>query len=305
MELRHLRYFVAVGEMENVSRAALKLHVSQPALSAQIRDLEEDVGFTLLERTAKSVRLTDAGRVFLDHARAVLQHAEEAVKAARIVATGEQTELHVAYLPGTVAHLLPAILRAYQHAMPQVHVRLHEQGNEENERGLREGSLQFAFLVRPAKSPPFRKFRFHEIQRMHARLAMAPDHPLARRRTVSLAEAVREPFVALERRKYPGYHAHLAAIFADVKSKPHIVEEHDGASSLISAIEAGTCVAVVSDAFAHSAGNRLKLLRFNPEPPTAILGIAAPEGRLSPAAEKLWQCAIQTASISKIAKVKA
>src|ERR1700704_3771925 len=69
VELRHLRYFVAVAEMENVSRAALKLHVSQPALSRQIRDLEDEIGFSLLERTAKSVRLTDAGRAFLDNAR--------------------------------------------------------------------------------------------------------------------------------------------------------------------------------------------------------------------------------------------
>jgi len=73
VELRHLRYFVAVAEMENVSRAALKLHVSQPALSRQIRDLEDEIGFCLLQRTAKSVRLTNAGRKFLDDARALLQ----------------------------------------------------------------------------------------------------------------------------------------------------------------------------------------------------------------------------------------
>src|SRR3954449_10838280 len=77
MELRHLRYFIAVAEEENVSRAALKLHVSQPALSRQVRDLEEELGFPLLERSAKSVRLTEAGRVFLPEARAVLQRAED------------------------------------------------------------------------------------------------------------------------------------------------------------------------------------------------------------------------------------
>ena len=76
MELRHLRYFLAVAEAENVSRAALKLHLSQPALSRQIRDLEDELGFRLLERTAKSVRLTEAGRIFLKEARAVLQRAE-------------------------------------------------------------------------------------------------------------------------------------------------------------------------------------------------------------------------------------
>src|SRR6476659_553456 len=94
MELRHLRYFIGVAEEENVSRAALKLHVSQTALSRQIRDLEDELGFQLLERSAKSVRLTDAGRAFLAEARAVLQRADDAVKAARAVATGDRGELH-------------------------------------------------------------------------------------------------------------------------------------------------------------------------------------------------------------------
>ena len=97
MELRHLRYFVAVAETENVSRAALKLHISQPGLSRQVRDLEEELGFPLLERGAKSVRLTEAGRVFLGEARAVLQRVEAAVQAARAVATGSREELHVGY----------------------------------------------------------------------------------------------------------------------------------------------------------------------------------------------------------------
>src|SRR5947199_10242300 len=86
VELRHLRYFVAAAEAENVSRAALKLHVSQPALSRQIRDLEDELGFSLLERSAKSVRLTEAGKVFLIEARAVLQRAEDGVRTARATA---------------------------------------------------------------------------------------------------------------------------------------------------------------------------------------------------------------------------
>ena len=124
MELRHLRYFVAVAEMDNVSRAALKLHVSQPALSRQIRDLEDEIGFCLLERTAKSVRLTEAGRAFLDDARALLQNADEAVTKARAVASAEPSELHVGHST-PFAEILPKILRAFQRAMPNVHVRLH------------------------------------------------------------------------------------------------------------------------------------------------------------------------------------
>jgi DNA-binding transcriptional LysR family regulator len=105
---------VAVAEVENVSRAALKLHVSQPALSRQIRDLEEEIGFGLLERTAKSVRLTEAGGTFLNDARALLQGADEAVKKARSIAA-EPSELHVGYSPTPVAEILPKTLRATIH----------------------------------------------------------------------------------------------------------------------------------------------------------------------------------------------
>ena len=139
MELRHLRYFVAVAETENVSRAALKLHVSQPALSRQIRDLEDEIGFCLLERTAKSVRLTDAGHAFLNDARTLLQQVDEAIKKARAIASAEPTELKVGYSPAATTRILPPILRAYQGAMPKVHVKLHDWSNEANVAGLRDG----------------------------------------------------------------------------------------------------------------------------------------------------------------------
>ncbi len=101
----------------------------------------------MLERTAKSVRLTDAGRAFLNDARALLQQAEEAVKKARAVAHAESTELHVGYSPAPTARFLPATLRAFQRAMPNVHVKLHDWANEDNVAGLRDGRLQLAFVV--------------------------------------------------------------------------------------------------------------------------------------------------------------
>jgi DNA-binding transcriptional LysR family regulator len=138
VELRHVRYFVAVAEMENVSRAALKLHLSQPALSRQIRDLEDELEFSLLERTAKSVRLTDTGRAFLDNARALLQNADEAVTKARAVARAEPTEFHVGYSPTPTVEILPKTLRAFQRAMPNVHVRLHDWSSKDILDGIRD-----------------------------------------------------------------------------------------------------------------------------------------------------------------------
>src|SRR6185437_14865404 len=107
MELRHLRYFVAVAEAENVSRAALKLHVSQPGISRQIKDLEDEIGFQLFERSAKSLKLTEAGKVFLAEAKSILQRAEAAVQNARAVAAGAGGELHVGYAPSLTVKILP------------------------------------------------------------------------------------------------------------------------------------------------------------------------------------------------------
>jgi DNA-binding transcriptional LysR family regulator len=290
VELRHLRYFVGVAEMENVSRAALKLHVSQPALSRQIRDLEDEIGFALLERTAKSVSLTEAGRVFLNEARAVLYQSEEAVKKAMAVATASHSELHVGYPPTPTAHILPGILRAYQRAMPNVHLKLHDLSNEENVTGVREGRLHLAFVVRTPKSSALRGLRFEELTRERMCLAVSPNHPLAGRRTVSVADAAREPFIGLARAEYH-YHDFVSAIFGSTKRKPRHVEEHDSVSSIISSIEAGTGVALALEAFGYSYGNRVKLLRLTPEPKPITLGIAAPKGPLTPAAEKFCQCA--------------
>src|SRR3954462_8131561 len=178
--------------MENVSRAALKLHVSQPALSRQIRDLEEELGFSLLQRNAKSVRLTEAGRAFLTEARAVLARAEDAVGAARSIANGARGELHVGYAPSLTARILPPTLRAFQAELPNVRVRLHDFSTEEMLAGLREGKLQIAFVIRMTAAM-LRGLRFEELARDTLCLAVAPKHPLAGRRSVSLADVAREP----------------------------------------------------------------------------------------------------------------
>jgi DNA-binding transcriptional LysR family regulator len=116
-------------------------------------------------------------------------------------------------------------------------------------------------------------------------------HPFARRRSVPLTDAVCEPFIGLTREDYPGYCDYLSAVFAPVKQKPRVVEEHDSFSGILSAVEAGTGVAIGVDVFSYSFGNRVKLLHLTPEPKPISVGLAALKGKLSPAAGKFWQCA--------------
>src|SRR6476660_5953174 len=220
VELRHLRYFVAVAEMENVSRAALKLHVSQPALSRQIRDLEDELGFSLLERTAKSVRLTDAGRAFLDNARALLQNADEAVTKARAIANAEPTELDVGYSPTPTAEIVPKILRAFQLAMPNVHVKLHDWSNNAILDGIRDGRLQLGLIVPPLKTSTLHDLRYEELFHERVCVAVSPQHPFARLRGIPISEVAAEPLIGLTREDYSNYYDYLSIIFSKVKQTP-------------------------------------------------------------------------------------
>jgi DNA-binding transcriptional LysR family regulator len=292
VELRHLRYFVAVAEMENVSRAAMqRLHVSQPSLSRQIRDLEDEIGVQLLERTAKSVRLTDAGRAFLNEARAILKQTDEAVGHARAIAGKREAELHIGDWPLATGRIMPALLRAYQKAMPDVKAKVHDWPVEKNIAGVRDGRLQLAIILPPLKANALDELRFEPLFTGRVCLAVSCDHPLAARRSVSLADAAREPFVGLTHEDYPRYLEYLNAIFARVDDKPRLVEEQDGWSGVFSSVSAGVGVALTSDAFNYAFDDRIKLVHLTPEPKRVAVGIITRKGKLGPAAAKFCECA--------------
>jgi DNA-binding transcriptional LysR family regulator len=292
VELRHLRYFVAVAEMENVSRAATQtLHVAQPSLSRQIRDLEDEVGVQLLERTAKSVRLTDAGRAFLDDARAVLKQADAAVLKARAIAGKLKTELCVGDWPLGTGRIMPELLRACLQAMPRVHVKLHDWTVDKNIAGVREGRLHLAIIIAPLKLIALADLRFQELVKVRVCLVVSANHPFARKQSVSLIDAAREPFIGLIREQYPRYQEYLDAIFATVNEKPRIVEEHDGWAGVFSSVAAGAGVATSTNAFSSMFGDRVKCLGLTPEPKRVSIGIITRKGKLSPTAEKFCECA--------------
>jgi LysR family transcriptional regulator, benzoate and cis,cis-muconate-responsive activator of ben and cat genes len=299
MELRHLRYFVGVAETENVSRAALKLHISQPAVSRQVRDLEDEIGLPLLKRAGKSVRLTEAGRLFLNEARAILARTDEALKNVRALDSRQGINLDIGYSSWGIDRLFHIILNAYNGTMPNVHVRLHDRRVEDNVDALLAGKLELAFIFVAPKPGALRGLRFLELSREHVRLAVSPTHPFARRRAVSIEEAARQPFIVLDPEQFPDYHFFVDAVFASTKNKPAIVEEHDSVASLISAVERGRGVGLAGDLFGYVFGRRVKILPLTPDPKIVPIGLAARKGTLSPAAETFWQCAKQAHSAFK------
>ena len=271
MELRHLRYFVAVAEAENVSRAALKLHVSQPGISRQIRDLEDEIGFPLFERSAKSVRLSAAGKVFLTEAREVLLHAEAAVKKARDVAKEGSGEIHVGYAPSLTVQILPPVLRAFQGEFPHLRVALHDLSSEEMLTQLSTKKLQVALTVRPP-AKLLRGLTFVEIARYAMVAAVAPHHQLAKLKAVTLERVAAEPLIGLNEKDYPEYHGEISKLFAAVGCKPNFVEEHEGGTGIIAAVEAGHGIALVPSSLACSVGTRVKLIPLKPALPPIFVG---------------------------------
>jgi DNA-binding transcriptional LysR family regulator len=266
MELRHLRYFIAAAEEQNITRAAARLHVSQPPLSRQIRDLEEELGVRLFERTGKAVRLTEAGRVFLGEARAVVARAEQAAQAVKAIASGLTGELHVGFAPSLAVDILPGALREFQAETPGIRVQLHDLSTEEMLAGLREEKIDVALMVQ-LPSQNLRGLQSLELQCYAVSIAASPAHPLARRKKARLDQVVDERIVGYTQKDYPEFlHWFIRLPWPNGKA-PAIAEEHDSVTSLIAAVESGRGITIAPDTLACLAGPRLKLIPIEPQPP--------------------------------------
>jgi DNA-binding transcriptional LysR family regulator len=285
MELRHLRYFVAVAEEENVTRAAERLHVSQPPLSWQIRDLEQELGVDLFERTARSVSLTEAGKIFLREARAVLQRAEEATAKVRAAGRRPTGNLSVGFAPSLTVDLLPTALRSFQKNHPSVRVSLHDMSSEEMLRGLRRGDIQLALMAHPGRCLP-RGFGSQALLDHHYLIALPTDHPLAKRRSLRITEIRNLPLLGYSRSGYPEYSRDILTLLGGKtggkKQTSPFAEEYDSGSSLIAAVQSGRGIALVSEGLSQIAGKGITLIPLQPKK-TAVTLCAVWSGKKPPA----------------------
>ena len=195
MELRHLRYFVAVAEAGSLKLAAEeKLNTTQPSLSRQIRDLEDEVGTPLFIRGAKGVELTPAGRVFLDHARVMLSQAEAAVQSARRIACPTVPSLSMGFMIGHDTTWLPAALKLIRNELPNIHVVISTQNSPQLAAAILHGGIDVAFLRREDGTDDI---EFRTLIEEQFKVFLPSEHPLAAKKKITLREIASERFISV------------------------------------------------------------------------------------------------------------
>lgn len=261
MELRHLRYFIAVAEELNFSRAAERLHVSQPPLSRQIRDLEAELKVKLLDRNRQGVRLTRAGQAVLVRSRKLVQDAEALLAEARMIDKDQPEELQIGYAPSPTAAVISEILARFHERSPGARITLHDLTNVEMMSGLRAKKLHAALTVRPPAGE-MRGLKFETIRHHPPGIICSPVSLLARQRAVRPSEITGSKLVVYRAKEFPEYHAWVSKVLGVSKSRLVISEECSDVMSLMAAVQAERGVAVVGDFITALAGDRVRFVPF-------------------------------------------
>jgi DNA-binding transcriptional LysR family regulator len=291
MELRHLRYFIAVAEEEHITRAAERLGMQQPPLSQRIKAIERELDVQLFRRKARGVELTDAGRAFLDDARAILARLDDAFETSRRTARGEQGQIRVGVTPTGAFHpFVPRVVRAYREAFPLVSMTLEERLSFELIEHLRNDQIDAAFLRTPVArqddlviNPLLDEPMVAALPSMHA-LAQSQG---GRDTAISIKALAGETFIVYGRPREPGQHgvgqyeAMIAACHAAGFS-PRVGQDAPSIVSTLGLVAAGLGISFVPISLQRMNMDGVVYRHVKgPLQPKAILNLASRRGNLS------------------------
>jgi DNA-binding transcriptional LysR family regulator len=280
MELRHLRYFLAIVADRHFTRAAKKLGIAQPPLSQQIRQLEEEVGTRLFTRTARGVVLTAAGEAFLPHAEAALREVERARTAARRISHGDLGTIRMGFTSAASLNpLVPAAISSFRNAFPDVELRLVVQATSPLLSQLSQDLLDVAF-VRPT---PTEREALRAIPLPDERLwiALPADHPLAKRKRLRLGDLRNEPFILYPRGNGSLLYDTIIAACQNAGFSPRVVQEAPQMASIVSLVAAGVGVTLAPESVCQLRPAGVRYVAVQGQTPVAMLWLVAHRGPTS------------------------
>jgi len=294
MELRHLRYFVAVATELHFGRAAKALHISQPPLSMQIRALEQELGVTLLNRTRRHVSMTRAGKAFLHDANQILERVDHATLTARRAARGEIGELVAGFISVADYNLLPLVLREFRRRFPLVTLSLRELTTDAQIAELMEGRIDVGFLLPPVSEPTIQSVA---ILREPLIAAISERHPLADEGAViSLAALSGTPFIMTPRHMAPGLYDDIVSFCRSAGFSPQVTQEAIQMQTIISLVSAEMGVALVPASLQNLQRTGVIYKRLKEPSPLSEIRLAWRAGDDLPALNKFIELAREIAA---------
>jgi len=269
MELRHLRYFVAVAEEVNFRKAAERLHMATPPLSVQIRNLEREIGVELFSRAGRNIRITEAGRAFLHHARQTLAHANGGIAVARRAANGEIGHLSIGYNTPAEFRIIPKVVPAYRRKWPDVHLAFRRLENSQIIEALRRNELDVGFVCLPI---PTGEFEAHELTHEPLVAVLPAEHPLATSPSVSIKDLLREPMILFPKVLDPESYNQIEQLFMRAGSAVNAVYELENSLSIINFVAMGIGCSILPD---YARRIRIDGIVYKPLRPKNIVKILA------------------------------
>lgn len=287
MELRHLRYFIAVAEELHFTKAAERLHIAQPPLSQQIQQLEAELGVKLFERkTKRQVQLTEAGKVFLQEAYQLLVQLETAVALTQRTGRGETGQLRIGFTSLVIYDLLPLILRQFREQFLEVELVLLELTTSKQEQALRDSLIHVGFAHPPLEDDTLSYKCIHSETLV---VALSSTHSLAQKEHICVQSLLSEPLIMFPRYLAPGLYDRIMSLFQQRNFKPNITQEAIQMQTIIGLVSAGMGVAITPSSLQNLQRSGVVYRPLLEEVPVIETAIIWQQNNLTPIVENFLQ----------------
>ncbi|OUL37850.1 LysR family transcriptional regulator [Nostoc sp. T09] len=294
MELRHLRYFVTLAEELHFGKAAEKLHIAQPPLSQQIRQLEQELGFELFHRTKRNVQLTEAGQVFLGEVQQILQQLQQAIQIGQQTNRGEIGQLVVGFVSTAAYNILPIILKDFRSRVPGVSLELHELTTDQQLEWLQEGRMDVGFIRPPIED---NTFSWEIIFQESLIVALPETHWLVNKSDVSLTSLANEPFILFPRKLAPGLYDLIISLCQQAGFSPYVAQEAIQMQTIVSLVAGEMGVAIAPESLQNLQRTGVVYKNIQESTPKAAIAMICRRNEKSPIVQRFLETVRQTAQL--------